>query len=90
MKRNQRVILRSLSSVSLLLFVLSMGDNVTEVLVIQVSSNIQGEICEHLVHLKEEKWDSVLLETGKQLTLFYKSFFKNPSKTLIKQIKHML
>lgn len=41
-----------LLAVSLLLLVLPMGYHVAQVLVIQVSSNIQGEISEHLVHLK--------------------------------------
>lgn len=41
-----------LVAVSLLLLVLPMGYHIAQVLVIQVSSNIQGEVGEHLVHLK--------------------------------------
>ena len=41
----------------ILLLVFSMGNNITQVLVIQISSNIQGKVCEHLVHLKEAKCD---------------------------------
>lgn len=40
---------------SLLLLVLSMSDDVTQVFVVQVSSNIQGEVCEHLIYLKEKR-----------------------------------
>ena len=49
---DQQVIGGLLVAVSFLLLVLSMGDDVTQVLVIQVSSNIQGKVCEHLVYLK--------------------------------------
>lgn len=52
-----RVISGLLVTVSLRLLFLSMGDNVTQVLVVQVSSNIQGKVCEHLVNLKEGKMD---------------------------------
>lgn len=44
--------------VSLLLLVLPMGYNVAQVLVVQVSRNIQGEVGEHLVHLKEITQDT--------------------------------
>lgn len=55
---DQQVIWGLLVAVSFLLLVLSMGDDVTQVLVIQVSSNIQGKVCEHLVYLKGREIES--------------------------------
>lgn len=37
---------------SFLLLVLSVSDDVAQVLVVQVSSNVQREVCEHLIYLK--------------------------------------
>lgn len=48
---------------SLLLLVLSVGDDVTQVFVVQVSSHVQREVCEHLIDLKvsqtEERRDAM-------------------------------
>lgn len=49
----------------LLLLILSVGDDITQVLVVQVPSDIQGEVCEHLVHLQAR--DSSVVMPGQKV-----------------------
>lgn len=44
-----------------LLLVLSVGDDVAEVLVVQVPGHVQGEVCKHLIDLRAERAALVLI-----------------------------
>lgn len=51
-------VINRLFHISLLLLVLSVGDYIAQIFVVQVSGNIQGEVGEHLVHLEEITQDT--------------------------------